>query len=438
MNTLIERVAVAILLSLPVLAAPIASPAVAAPPALLSPQIPFERVVEQLANRDKAMRLQAVRMLKDAGYPESAVPLAPAVVDADDEVQLEAIAAELNIFLAERIAPRRRVGLVVEVRNRIAAEAAFSRGPLALLSRPVPPVVLDALRRAARDANPQVALEALYAFGTLAVEPSGSRRRELLRPIGPDLASMVGAANVRFRHAAVRVIGRVYERRREDELVDNTIGDAMVSVLNDRDQSVRADAMRALGSMKYERGVQALVDQFRYFGRGQLAEAALDGIARIAHPSSTPLLIAQLTSKEPALKTIAIEGVARLGDKSRLATIESALKGENNDGVLLAGRFASIVLSSGLMDPMADALRRPKFAARAREYLVEIAPGRSSVFRRYAQDPDAHIRSGMADVLGLAGDVAALSILEPMRRDSDPQVAQAAERAVARLNALRS
>ena len=96
--------------------------------------------------------------------------------------------------------------------------------------------------------------------------------------------------------------------------------------------------------------------------------------------------------------------MARLGDKGRLASIESALKGDNNDDVQLAGSFASIVLSSGLMDPIAEALRRPRLAARAREYLIEIAPGRSTVFRRYAQDPDAHIRSGMADVLGLAGD----------------------------------
>ena len=65
--------------------------------------------------------------------------------DARDEVQLEAIAAELNIFLATKIVPKKRVGLIIEVRNKIAAESAFSAGPLALGAAPVPMEVLTAL-----------------------------------------------------------------------------------------------------------------------------------------------------------------------------------------------------------------------------------------------------------------------------------------------------
>ena len=59
----------------------------------------------------------------------------------------------------------------------VAAEAAFSNGVLAIGPRPVPSELLTALRTAAHDTNPRVAIEALYAFGTLAVEPAGSRRR---------------------------------------------------------------------------------------------------------------------------------------------------------------------------------------------------------------------------------------------------------------------
>jgi HEAT repeat protein len=69
--------------------------------------------------------------------------------------------------------------------------------------------------------------------------------------------------------------------------------------------------------------------------------------------------------------------------------------------------------------------------------LIEIASGRSPAFISHSQDPDILIRAGVADILGLAGDPAALSIVEPMQRDRDPEVALAAERAVARLNALR-
>src|SRR5262249_20069500 len=142
----------------------------------LSAQIPFERVAADLASRDPSIRLKAVRLLKDAAYPEAAAPLASLIIDPQDDVQLEAIAAELNIFLAEPVVTRKRVGLVVEKRTAIAAEAALSAGPSALGARPVPNEVLTALRTAARDNNPRVALESLYAFGVLSAAPAGAAR----------------------------------------------------------------------------------------------------------------------------------------------------------------------------------------------------------------------------------------------------------------------
>jgi HEAT repeat protein len=400
-------------------------------------QVSFEQAVLELGSPEKAVRFHAARLLRDAAYLEAAVPLARLLADADDEVQLEAVAAELNIFLVEQVVTRKHVGLVIEVRSRIAADAAFSKGPLAIGAQAVPKEVLTALRRAARDENPRVAIEALYGFGTLAVEPGGARRRALLAEIGPDLASMIGAANLAYRYAAIRVIGRVYERRPGDEPVDPVVGDAMVTALNDNDRGIRTAAMQALGGMRYERAMAALTEQFRYFGRGEIAEAALDAIARIAHPASALVLVPQIASKNDAFKAIAIEGVARIGDRSRRGNIESALGGEGDDRVLLAGTFAAVLLADAPLDPLAEALRRPKLADRAKQYLIEVAPGRSAAFSRYAQDPDVQIRTGVADVLGLAGDTAALPIVEAMLRDRDPHVALAAERAVARLNALR-
>jgi HEAT repeat protein len=402
-----------------------------------SAQVPFEQVTADLSSADPVVRLRAARLLEEAAYPEAAVPLARLVTDPVDAVRFEAIAAELNIFLAEKIVPRRRVGLVIEVRNRVAADALFSQGPLAIGPRPVPDEVLTALAAAARDTNPRLAIEAVYAFGTLAVEPGGTRRRELLRKMGPNLASMVGVANPAFRYAAIRVIGRVFEKRTHDEPVDEMVGDAIVATLNDKDHNIRGAAMQALGAMWYERAVSALTEQFRFFGRGPLAEEALDAIARIAHASSVDVLVPQLASKNPAMKAIAIEGLARIGDRSRLASIESALVGEANDGVMLAGTFASVLLSGSAIDPLSEALGRPKLADQAHHLLVEVAPGRTAAFKRYAQDPDVQIRAAVADILGLAGDVAALPIVEAMVRDRDPQVAFAAQRAVARLQAIR-
>jgi HEAT repeat protein len=406
-----------------------------------SAQTTFEQNSRDLASPDAGVRLRAVQLLKEAAYPEAAVPLAKLVTDPEDAVQLEAIAAELNIFLAEKIVSRKRVGLLVEVRKKIEADAAFSSGPAALGTRPVPPEVVTALRTAIRDNNPRVGLEALYAFGTLAPAVNGAARRELLGAAGPDLAAMLGSPDPAFRFAVVRVMGRLFESRPGDAPIEEPVGDAVITTLNDNDRAIRSVAMQTLGAMRYQRAVEALTGLFQYFGKGDLAEASLDALARIAHPASAPLFLSVLTGKNIATKGIAIEGLARLGDKSKLAEIQTVLgaeRGERNDGLLLASQFATVRLNEAPIDQIAEALNRPKLHDQARQYLIEIAPGRASAFSRYAQDPDAHIRADVADILGCGGDATALPIVEPMMNDADPQVALAAQRAVGRLRAGRA
>lgn len=393
----------------------------------------FEQATRDLMSADPAVRLRAAQRLKQVAYLEAAIPLAALVTDPQDEVQLEAIAAELNIFLAEPIVPRKRVGFVVEVRSSVLSEPAFSAGPLAIGARRVPMEVLTALRLGARDDNPRVALEALYAFGALGAEPTGSARRELLRATGPDIGALAGASDPAMRYAALRVLGRVLAKRAQDDPIDETVGDAVITALNDDDQAVKGAAMQALGTMRYERGVQALTDLFEFYGRSDAAEAALDALARIAHPTSAPVCAAQLSGKSSARRGIAIEGLGRMGDASKLAEIQKALDADRSDAVTLAGVFASALLVNAPIDRIADALTRPRLRAQARQYLIELVPGRASALTGHLQDPDARLRLEVVDVLGLSGDPAALPLVEPLLKDRDPQVARAAVRAVAKL-----
>ena len=88
-------------------------------PSELSAQVSFEQATRDLGSSDAGARLRAVQLLKQAAYPEAALPLAALVTDSHDDIQLEAIAAEINIFLAEPVVPRKRVALVVEVRSAV-------------------------------------------------------------------------------------------------------------------------------------------------------------------------------------------------------------------------------------------------------------------------------------------------------------------------------
>jgi HEAT repeat protein len=409
-----------------------AAPSVSAGPAAAL-QATFEKTVADLSSQDAGTRLRAVQLLKGAGYPEAAVPLAPLILDPFDETQLEAIAAELNIFLEDKVTPKRRVGLLVEVRGRIAAEPIYMAGPSAIGAARVPAAVATALAAASRDPNARVAVEALYAFGALAGDVSVADRPAVLAQSGPVLAATIGATDPMLRLAAIRVIGRVFARRPGDPPIDETVGDAVILALNDRETAIQETAMWALGAMKYERAIQGLNELFQYHQRGPLAEAAFDALAHIGHGSSLPQFVAQMNGRNPTLKLFAIEGLARTGDRARAESIISALSTEKNDAILLAGHFANAKLADGPVDAIVEALGRGKLRDQAVEYIQEIAVTRSQAFTRHLQDPDARIRVDVVNAMGLSGDAAASPLLEPLTRDRDAEVAKAAARAVARL-----
>src|SRR5207245_5228706 len=161
---------------------------------------------------------------------------------------------------------------------------------------------------------------------------------------------------------------------------------------------------------RYDRAVQALTDLFQYYGKGETAEAALDALAHIANLASVPLFTAQAASRSSSLRGIAIEGLARVGDTTKLADVQTAVGGDRSDGVALAGVFASALLGNGSLDRIVEAVTKSKLRDQARPYLVELAPGRSEMLRRHLLDPDARVRLEVVEALGLGGDPAALPV----------------------------
>ena len=108
-----------------------------------SAQMPFEDVVRNLRNPDPKVRLSALKVLREAEYPEAIGPIAALVND--DQIQLEAIATELAFFLVEEVPEKKRVAWIIEVRNDGRAPAAFALGPLAVWPREAPADLIGAL-----------------------------------------------------------------------------------------------------------------------------------------------------------------------------------------------------------------------------------------------------------------------------------------------------
>jgi HEAT repeat protein len=378
----------------------------------------YEDYVADLSSTDPDVRVRALRTLATSGYPEAIVAISSLLGDPVDGIQLETINHVLDFYAAERPSGKKRVAFVVEVRSKGgSAEQLFDQGPFVVLPRRTPPELPTGLSVAMRDQNPQVRVEATYALGVVAGPP-----------LDPAVASVLqGGLRDPLREmriAAARVLGALRVTQ---------AGDALIGAVNDKEKEVRAAAMRALGDIRERRAVQALNEQFTFYEKGPLADAAFDGLARIGDPSSVPLFTSQLSSRNALMRRRAAEGLARSGDRQAAAAVPSVLAAESQPDVQLARAFAMEAAGQSGVDVLVAALGSDATEAQAMSYLVELGQPVAARLAGGLANGSARIRERVAMTLGLIGGEQALSALEPARRDPDTNVARAAERAIARI-----
>jgi HEAT repeat protein len=384
-------------------------------------QLRFDDVVRNLRNPDPKARLSAVRLLRDAKYPESIGPMAPLVVDPIDDIQLETIAAELTFFLTEDVKAHRMVGFVVEKRNPAVSAAAFERGPAALWPRRVPPALISSLLQAIDDENARVRLEATYALGVIARPPlAGEDEQRLIKALDHYDPAV--------RTAAARVIGR---------LKVTAAGDNLMKAVNDSNADVRYAAMRALGSIKDTRAVPALTEQFAYYRKGEGAWAALDALAHLAQPSSTALFKERLADKDPFIRRAAAEGLGRVGDTASIDDLVRTATTDESEMVRAAMAFGLAKLGRNYVTRIVDSMDSPKMVPQAQDYLIELGPPILKDLYPRLQESEPAIRSGVAEVLGIIGGEEALPALQAVAQDRDSGVANAAKHAIERIKASR-
>ena len=380
-------------------------------------QFRFDDVVRNLRNPDPKMRLGAVHLLRDAKYPEAIVPIAPLVNDPIDDIQIEAIAAELSFFLERDMRSRRMVGFVVEKRRSGLARGAFELGPYAVWPRIAPTELVSALLQAVDDENEKVRAEAIYATGVIGRSPLTSD--QIAR-----LTRALDHYDPAIRAGAARVIARLEVKE---------AADALIKAVNDSQADVRYAAMRALGAIGEPRAVTALTEQFAYYRKGEGAWSALEALARIGAPASVPVFRERLRDKDPYIRRAAIEGVGRTGDAESIDALERAATTDESPMVRLAAVFALQKLGRNYAARIVDLMSNEKAIPQAQEYLVELGTPLSVTLVPRLQEPDPSVREAVADVLGVIGDVSVVPALEAAVKDRDASVGSAAKRALARL-----
>jgi HEAT repeat protein len=385
---------------------------------LAAQQVRFDDVVRNLRNPDAKVRISAVRLLREARYPEAVVPMAPVVNDPIDAIQLEAISAELAFFMVEPVPERKRVGFLIEIRNQGGAAGAFELGPLAVWPKAAPPELFRELFKAVDDENERVRLEAIHAVGVIGVTSFPADAE-------PLLIKALDHYDPAIRAAAARVAGR---------LKTKSAGDALIKAINDSDRNVRFAAIRALGQIGEQRAVQALSDQLIYYEKGEGAWASLEALARIGHITSVPVFTRYLTHKDPQLRRAAAEGLGRAGDLSQLETLETGAGNDLSRTVRAAMAFALQKLGRHYIPRLVDFLSAEDVAAQVQGYLLELGPGIEQDLLPRLQEPDEVVRARVVAILGAIGGDASRKALQGLEgRDRDRDVAEAAQQALERI-----
>ena len=150
--------------------------------------------------------------------------------------------------------------------------------------------------------------------------------------------------------------------------------------------------------------------------------AALEGLAGIGHPTSVSVFKELLTSSNADMRRLAVEGLARAGNRDALPNCSRWGRVERSSGVLLALHYANVKLGAAdgsLQQLVARCAIR--LSVRSRSDICSTSRRRS--LRRLAeslQDQSADVRRLVADVLGFSRDASVIPALEAAAKDPIP------------------
>lgn len=403
-------------------------------------QVAFEEVVANLKVGDPRVRLDSLRLLREAGFLEAAVPVAALITAPGREVPLAAIDAVVSIFLVDEAYTRQYAGGIVKQRGASLPLLAFAQGPGALVPNPVPREVISGLVAALDSSLVDVRFNAMYALGVFAPAVMKTGPLAGSAEAAERLIAAAREADPNLRLAATHTLGRLLEAAADGKgqpalnAARTAAGDQIVAGMNDPDPLVRSASIRALGAMRYERAVQAIIDQLGYYKKGPEARELLDALARIAHPSSVSVFSALLDNADEQIRRLAVEGIGRAGDENAFYNLEIRTSREKSKYVKQALAFLRARRGeAAAFTPLMEGFRHAGLASVAWTYLMELGAPAGDTLASFATHEDWRVRAATADALGVLGHAASAAVVEELARDRNTNVASAAQRSLMRL-----
>lgn len=350
--------------------------------------------------------VRAFRALRDL----AAVPaLVTSLGDGDASLRREAIRTLVEIYAEEESrSPLEPIARFLKLRSDEADRSTVT--PFAA----VDPSVHQALARCLRDEDKEVRESAAFALGILG---GSSALRELATALQDPIPDV--------RAAAATAIGKV------GTAAD---GRSLVPLLGDESPEVRDRALHALGVLRVREASAELATMFEGSRKKPLGTKVLATLSRIGDAGQGDLFVDVMQEGDAERKRLAIEGLGRISDASRLAALKKDYQRERNEEVRLAYCFALTLMGDrAFLDSIVLALPSRSLGDRSRAYLVEMGKGILPDLYPYLGDQDAEIRAALSDIIGTIGDPGAIPKLTPLLSDPSARVADHANRAVERL-----
>lgn len=352
------------------------------------------------------VRIEVVRALRDLRDLTGVPALVTFLGDGEAEIRQEAIATLVEIY-----AEKERSGPVGRFLQIFSDEA--DRTSVAPYVK-VEPSVYEGLAKGLHDENGDVRAASAFALGILG---GGSKTRELVGAFQDPVPGV--------RAAAATAVGKVGAQ--ED-------GRALVPLLADESLEVKNRALTALGVLRVTEAGPALRELYEQNRRKEWGLKVLSTLARIADPAQAELFLQLVQDPDPERKRLAVEGLGRISDSSRLPAFKKDYQRERNEEVKLAYSFAITRMGDrAFLDSIVLSLPSRTLGTRSRDYILEMGRPVLPDLYPYLNDPDAEVRAALCDIIGSLGDAEAIPRLQPLLGDPSANVADRANRAVERL-----
>jgi HEAT repeat protein len=361
-----------------------------------------------LSDADRDVRLEAVRSIVTIGTQHSLDPLIAATRDNDPEIQIRATDGLVNFYVPGYV----QTGVA---RFGAAVRGRFDRENRDVIDPwiNVRPEIVTSIAKLARSG------------GSMEARANAARAVGILRgkPAVPELIEALQTKDTQVIYETLIAFQKIG---------DVSAGAKAMTFVRDLEPRIQLAAIETVGLLKTQ---EAVSDLRRVFDdkKSSVAtrRAALVSLAMLPDPQSRPYFDRGFTDKDERVRAAAAEGYARLKEPSDVAKLQPAFDEETKMPARLGIAFARVSLGQTSLEEFAPlpylvhTLNSRQYRGVAEPYLLELCrePQVRLAVYKFVANATKDEKLGLARILSQTGDREAITQIEWISKDSDPEVA---------------